>query len=153
MLQRFVDQAAVEAEIAHVTVPWTVPAAAPVNGIVHVPAHNTPMKLGHREVLLIAIAKARKSIKDVERGQSFAEIARREERPNGMCAIWHRSSSCRRGSSPPLSTALLRPGSPRRLMAGVAALLILLTMTSVVLGSRRTFQGRATLRIPRLRIC
>jgi hypothetical protein len=32
-----------------VTVPWTVPAAAPVNGIVHVPAHNTPMKLGHRE--------------------------------------------------------------------------------------------------------
>jgi hypothetical protein len=41
----------------------------------HVPAHNTPMKLGHREVLLIAIAKARKWIKDVERGQSFAEIA------------------------------------------------------------------------------
>jgi hypothetical protein len=103
--------------------------------------------------LLIAIAKARKRIKDIERGQSFAEIARREERPNGMYAIWHRSSSCRRGSSSPLSTALLRPGSPRRLMAGVAALLILLTMTSVVLGSRRTFQGRATLRISRLRIC
>ena len=78
MLQRFVDQAAVEAEIAHATVPWTVPAAAPVNGIVHVPAHNTPMKLGHREVLLIAIAKARKWIKDVERGHSFAAIARRE---------------------------------------------------------------------------
>ena len=36
------------------------------------------MKLGHREVLLIAIAKARKWIKDVERAQSFAEIARRE---------------------------------------------------------------------------
>jgi hypothetical protein len=33
----------------------------------------------HREVLLIAIAKASKRIKDVERGQSFAEIARREE--------------------------------------------------------------------------
>jgi len=27
-----------------VTIPWTVPAAAPVKGIVHVPAHNTPMK-------------------------------------------------------------------------------------------------------------
>jgi site-specific DNA recombinase len=31
------------------TVPWTVPAAAPVKGVVHVPAHNTPMKPGSRE--------------------------------------------------------------------------------------------------------
>ena len=36
------------------------------------------MKPGRRELLLIAIAKARKWIKDAERGHSFATIARRE---------------------------------------------------------------------------
>jgi hypothetical protein len=61
-----------------VAIPWTGPAAAPLKGIAHVPAHNTPMKPGRRELLLIAIAKARKWIRDVERGQSFADIARRE---------------------------------------------------------------------------
>jgi hypothetical protein len=50
----------------------------PVKGIVHVPAHNTPMKPGGRETLLIAIAKARKWVKDIERGQTFADIADRE---------------------------------------------------------------------------
>ena len=60
-----------------IAVPWAVPAAA-VKGLAYVPAHNTPMKPGSREVLLTAIAKARCWIKDVERGQSFAEIARRE---------------------------------------------------------------------------
>src|SRR4029077_4336327 len=58
-----------------VTIPWTGPAAVPVKGIVHVPAHNTPMKPGGRETLLIAIAKARKWAKEVERGQTFADIA------------------------------------------------------------------------------
>ena len=58
--------------------PWTIPAASPLKGIAHVPAHNTPMKPGRRELLLIAIAKARKWIKDAERGHSFAAIARRE---------------------------------------------------------------------------
>jgi site-specific DNA recombinase len=61
-----------------VTIPWSVPAAAPVKGIVHVPAHNTPMKPGGRETLLIAIAKARKWVKEVEHGQTFADIADRE---------------------------------------------------------------------------
>ena len=61
-----------------VTIPWSVPAAVPAKGIVHVPAHNTPMKPGGRETLLIAIAKARKWVKEVERGQSFADIADRE---------------------------------------------------------------------------
>jgi site-specific DNA recombinase len=61
------------------TIPWTVPAVVPVKSIVHVPAHNTPMKPGSRETLLIAVAKARKWIKDVERrGRSFADIAARE---------------------------------------------------------------------------
>jgi hypothetical protein len=63
---------------ATIAIPWTVPTATPVKGIVHVPAHNTPMKSGSREILLIAIAKARKWIKEVERGNSFADIARRE---------------------------------------------------------------------------
>jgi hypothetical protein len=36
------------------------------------------MRPGSSEVLLIAIAKARKSIDNLARGQSFAEIARRE---------------------------------------------------------------------------
>src|SRR5580700_5528349 len=40
-----------------VTIPWTGPAAVPVKGIVHVPAHNTPMKPGGRETLLIAISQ------------------------------------------------------------------------------------------------
>src|SRR5580700_10115131 len=72
------DLAAPAAAPTKVTIPWTVPAAAPVKGIVHVPAHNTPMKPGGRETLLIAIAKARRWVKDVERGQSFADIADRE---------------------------------------------------------------------------
>jgi site-specific DNA recombinase len=53
--------AAAETTIAF---PWTVPA--------------TPMKPGSREFLLIAMAKARKWMKDAERGHSFADIARRE---------------------------------------------------------------------------
>ena len=60
------------------TIPWAVTAAAPVKGIVHVPAHNTPMKPGSREIMLVAIAKARKWIKEATQGQSFAEIACRE---------------------------------------------------------------------------
>jgi hypothetical protein len=36
------------------------------------------MKPGGRETLLIAIAKARKWVKDVECGQTFADIADRE---------------------------------------------------------------------------
>jgi site-specific DNA recombinase len=58
--------------------PWPVPAA--VRGIIHVPAHNTPIKPDRREALLIAIGKARKWIDDLARGSaaSFAVIARRE---------------------------------------------------------------------------
>jgi hypothetical protein len=59
-------------------VPWTVPVAASVKGVVHVPAHNTPMKPGGRETLLVAIAKARRWIKEVAQGHSFADIAGRE---------------------------------------------------------------------------
>jgi hypothetical protein len=61
-----------------ITIPWSIPTAVPVKGIVHVPAHNTPMKPGNRENLLIALAKARKWVKGIERGQTFAELADRE---------------------------------------------------------------------------
>jgi len=55
---------------------------------IHAPAHNTPMKPGSREVLLIAIAKARKWIKDVERGQSFAAIAGQEGKAERHVRVW-----------------------------------------------------------------
>ena len=51
-----------------------------VNGIIHVPAHNTPMKPSRRDALLIAIAKARQWVDDLAHGRAtdFAAIARRE---------------------------------------------------------------------------
>jgi len=63
-----------------ITVSWTSPVPDSLNGIIHVPAHNTPIKLDRREALLIAIAKARVWIEDLTHGQvaSFATIARRE---------------------------------------------------------------------------
>ena len=56
------------------------PLPAAVKGIIHVPAHNTPIKASRREALLIAIAKARQWIDDLAHGRaaSFAVIARRE---------------------------------------------------------------------------
>jgi site-specific DNA recombinase len=64
------------------TVPWTSPVPAAVRGIIHVPAHNTPIKPGRRDALLIAIAKARQWTDDLVHGRaaSFAVIARREGR-------------------------------------------------------------------------
>src|SRR4051812_27076224 len=49
-------------------------------GIVHLPVHNTPLKLGSREILFIAIAKARRWIKELTQGRiaDFAAIAREE---------------------------------------------------------------------------
>jgi hypothetical protein len=63
-----------------ITVPWMSPVPAAVKGIIHVPAHNTPMQPSRREALLVAIAKARTWIDDVAHGRvaSFADIARRE---------------------------------------------------------------------------
>jgi site-specific DNA recombinase len=63
-----------------IAVPWRSPVPAAVRGIVHVPAHNTPIKPGRREALMIAIAKAREWMDDLAHGRvaSFAAIARRE---------------------------------------------------------------------------
>jgi site-specific DNA recombinase len=68
--------------ITTIAVPWTGPVPATVKGILHVPAHNTPIKPGRREALLIAIAKARQWIDDLAHGRlaGFAVIARREGR-------------------------------------------------------------------------
>jgi hypothetical protein len=84
-----------------------------MRGITHVPAHNTPMKWGSRERLLMAIARARKWIKDIERGQSFADIARRERK-----AVRHiRHLSPLAFVSPRIITALLEGTAPARLSA------------------------------------
>src|SRR6266478_4121087 len=66
--------------IKTIAIPWTNPVPAAVKGIIHVPAHNTPIKPGRREALLIAIAKARQWMDDLAHGRvtSFAVIARRE---------------------------------------------------------------------------
>ena len=63
-----------------IKLPWTGPVPAALKGIVHVPAHNTPMQPSRREVLLIAIAEARQWVEDIAQGRvaSFAEIARRQ---------------------------------------------------------------------------
>src|SRR6516225_1877600 len=68
------------ASVTTITVPWTSPVPAAVKGIIHVPAHNTPIKAGRREALLIAIVRARQWIDDLAHGRvaSFAVIARRE---------------------------------------------------------------------------
>ena len=47
------------ANVTTITVPWSSPVPVAVKGIIHVPAHNTPIKASRREALLIAIAKAR----------------------------------------------------------------------------------------------
>jgi site-specific DNA recombinase len=61
-------------------IPWSSPVPASVKGIIHVPAHNTPIKPDRREALLIAIANARSWMDDLMEGRvaSFAAIARRE---------------------------------------------------------------------------
>jgi site-specific DNA recombinase len=68
------------ATIKTIAVPWTSSVPTTVKGISHVPAHNTPIKPGRREALLIAIAKARQWMDDLAHGRvtSFAAIARGE---------------------------------------------------------------------------
>jgi site-specific DNA recombinase len=70
------------ASVTTIAVPWSSPIPATVKGIIHMPAHNTPIKASRREALLIAIAKARHWIDDLAHGRaaSFAVIARREGR-------------------------------------------------------------------------
>jgi site-specific DNA recombinase len=68
------------ANVTTITVPWTSPVPAAVKGIIHVPAHNTPMTPSRRDMLLMAIAKARSWVDELANGGvgSFAVLARRE---------------------------------------------------------------------------
>ena len=68
------------ANVTTITVPWTSPVPAAVKGIVHVPAHNTPIRPSRRDTLLMAIAKARNWVDELAHGRegSFAVLARRE---------------------------------------------------------------------------
>jgi site-specific DNA recombinase len=61
-----------------ITVPWA-PVPAAVKGIIHVPAHNTPMTPSRRESLLMAIAQARSWVEELANGRlsSSAVLARR----------------------------------------------------------------------------
>ena len=66
--------------VTTITVPWTSPVPAAVKGIIHVPAHNTPIKPARRESLLMAIAQARNWVDELANGRigSFAALADRE---------------------------------------------------------------------------
>ena len=68
------------ADVTTITVPWSRPLPATVHGIIHVPAHNTPMRPSRREALLMAIAKARSWVDELVNGRvgSLAMLARRE---------------------------------------------------------------------------
>jgi site-specific DNA recombinase len=73
------------------------------------------MKPGRREMLLTAIAKARKWIKDIERGQSFAE--RRE----GKAERYIRHQAPLAFVSPRIVTAIIDGTAPPRLTATALA--------------------------------
>jgi site-specific DNA recombinase len=65
--------------VTTITVPWTSPVPAAVKGIIHVPAHNTPMTPSRRDIMLVAIATARSWVDELANGRvSFAMLARRE---------------------------------------------------------------------------
>ena len=68
------------ADATTITVHWTIPLSRAVKGIIHVPAHNTPMTPSRRESLLRAIAKARRWVDELATGRagSLAALARRE---------------------------------------------------------------------------
>jgi site-specific DNA recombinase len=68
------------ANVTTITLPWTSPVPVAVKGIIHVPAHNTPIRPSRRDILLMAIAKARNWVEELADGQlgSFAVLARRE---------------------------------------------------------------------------
>jgi site-specific DNA recombinase len=63
-----------------ITVPWTSPVLTAAKGVIHVPAHNTPITPSRRETLLMAIAKARNWADELAHGRvgDCAVLARRE---------------------------------------------------------------------------
>jgi DNA invertase Pin-like site-specific DNA recombinase len=102
------------ADLTTITIAWTRPHPSAVKGIIHVPAHNTPMKRSLRDALLIAITNARQWV-DIWR-TAVPPASRRSPdgrvRPNATSACWRRSPLCRPGSWQPFWTAPRRPASP-----------------------------------------
>ena len=103
--------ASTTSDVTTIVLPWIAPMTPAVEGIVHAPAHNTPLKPGSRDILLIAIAKARRWIKEVERGQSFAEIACRE----GKAERQIRRLAPLAFLSPKIVTAIIEGTAPAKL--------------------------------------
>ena len=66
----------------NVTISWSGTVQAGVKGIIHVPAHNTPMIPSRRDALLMAIARARNWVDELAHGRlgSFAVLAGRERK-------------------------------------------------------------------------
>jgi site-specific DNA recombinase len=104
------------ANVTTITVPWTRPVPAAVKGIVHVPAHNTPMTPSRRDALLMAIAKARDWADELANGRvgSFAMLARRKARSSGTSGCCCRSRSSHHELSRASSTGPRRRASPSR---------------------------------------
>jgi site-specific DNA recombinase len=102
---------------ATITIPWTGPLPAAVKGIVHVPAHNTPIKPARRETLLTERANGSTTWR--RGGPSHSpRLPAAKARWNGMFGYWHHSPSCRPALWRPSLTAPRRPISPlRRLLA------------------------------------
>ena len=99
-----------------ITLPWTAPSFAAVKGIVHSPSARRPAaEAGEPEALLTAIAKARRWIDDIRQGRiaSFAEIASKKARANGISACWLPSPSCRPGSPQQTKALNWRPQRAR----------------------------------------
>jgi hypothetical protein len=96
--------------VTTITIPWTSPIPVAVKGIIHVPAHSTPMTPTRREALLIAIAKARNWVDDLTHGRaaSLAAIARHE----GKVERHVRLLAPLAGVSPRIVAALLDATAP-----------------------------------------
>jgi DNA invertase Pin-like site-specific DNA recombinase len=65
-----------------ITVPWTVTASSAHKGVLHSPTARPVMTEENRDILLLAIAKARAWIEDLVEGRviSFSEIAKKERK-------------------------------------------------------------------------
>ena len=74
------------ADATTITVHWTSPLSRAVKGIIHVPAHNTPMTPSRRESLLMAIAKARSWVDELATGRAGSLAVLAKARRQGRAA-------------------------------------------------------------------
>jgi hypothetical protein len=108
------------AGVTTIAVPWTSPVPVAVKGIIHVPVHSTPMTPSRRDILLIAIAKARSWVDELANGRvgSFAVLARREGKVERHIRLLAALAFLSPQSSRALLDGTAPAGSPsRRLLA------------------------------------